>query len=159
MLWSLIKILLFVGIASYQVMADQNVTAQPGSVEAPANTVEVEVVGQKYFWTYDYPNQPMQGGEGNVSAQNTMVVPTDRPIVLKVTSKDWLHSFHVPGLGLKKDAFPGQYNTILTKANNEGQYQLYCAEYCGAGHAGMLGEVNTTSQESFETWLADQVEE
>lgn len=156
-------ILVAVGIGSYLVLADPYVTANSQQeIDEEQDPIEINVVAQKYFWTFEYPEETVEevtGMSGNASVRGTLVMPTDRPVELNVTSRDWLHAFHVPDMGLKSDAFPGQYNTILTKANNEGQYQLYCAEYCGAGHAGMLGEVNTTSQESFETWLADQVEE
>ncbi|MEF8839848.1 MAG: cytochrome c oxidase subunit II, partial [Haloarculaceae archaeon] len=61
-----------------------------------------------------------------------------------------------PGLGLKQDAFPAQWQSIYTEATDTGTYQLYCAEYCGSGHSGMLGTVEVRTQEDFETWLNDQ---
>jgi cytochrome c oxidase subunit 2 len=62
----------------------------------------------------------------------------------------------VPGLGLKSDAFPGQYNRLRTNAGNTGTYQLYCAEYCGSGHSQMLGTVEVVPQDEYEDWLAEQ---
>jgi cytochrome c oxidase subunit 2 len=63
-------------------------------------------------------------------------------------------------MGLKSDAFPGQWNTLLTTANHPGEeYQLYCAEYCGSGHSQMLGTVETKTQDNFESWLANQTSE
>ena len=75
---------------------------------------------------------------------------------MNITSKDWLHAFHVPSMGLKSDAFPGQSNYILTKATDTGEHQLYCAEYCGAGHSQMLGTVEVRGQEGFQTWMSEQ---
>lgn len=143
-------ILLFVGVASYQVLAQPYVTATgPDAADAldtEAEPLEVQVVGARYSWTFVYP-------EHDVSSTGTMVLPVDRPVRFNVTSTDWIHSMHVPGLGLKQDAFPGQSNYLLTKATDRGQYQLYCAEYCGVGHSDMLATVDVRSPEAFRDWL------
>jgi cytochrome c oxidase subunit 2 len=87
------------------------------------------------------------------------MLPTDRPVKLNITSTDWLHAFHVPSMGLKSDAFPGQYNQLLTTVQQaDKKHQLYCAEYCGSGHSQMLGTVQTMSQDDFQTWLTQQAE-
>ncbi|WP_250137694.1 cytochrome c oxidase subunit II [Halorientalis salina] len=98
---------------------------------------------------------------GTVSSSETMKMPANREVTLNITSNDWLHSFHAPGLGLKQDAFPGEWNQIRTKATETGEHQLYCAEYCGSGHSDMLGQVEVVSQEEYrewkvDTWLEDQ---
>jgi cytochrome c oxidase subunit 2 len=155
-------ILVAVGIAAYTVMANPYVTAQSDrALDSQQEPVEIKVVAQKYYWSFEYPNETVREITGNESAtsftnSNTLVMPTDRPVELNITSKDWLHAFHVPDMGLKQDAFPGQWNALLTKANNEGKYQLYCAEYCGAGHSNMLGTVDVRSQAGFEQWVGNQ---
>jgi cytochrome c oxidase subunit 2 len=150
-------ILVAVGIGAYTVLANPWVTASSDqALEDTREPLEVEIIGQRYFWQFEYPNETveaMTGQDTAVSTSNTLVIPTDRPLELNVTSTDWLHAFHVPGLGLKSDAFPGQYNQLLTKANNEGEFQLYCAEYCGSGHSQMLGTVEVVSQDEFATFL------
>ena len=85
---------------------------------------------------------------------NTLVMPKGQNIRLNITSRDWLHAFHVPDMGLKQDALPGQSNSIVTKPTSTGEYQLYCAEYCGVGHSGMLGSVEVKSQSNYNSWLA-----
>jgi cytochrome c oxidase subunit 2 len=161
-------ILLFVGFASYQVLgvsaiggvtASTNPDAGPAAVthdydgaigpNSGEDAVQVEVVAQKYFWTFNYEG-------ANVSSTGELVIPADRTVYIHITSTDWLHSFHVPGLGLKQDAFPGQYNTIKTEVYETGTYQLYCAEYCGVGHSSMLGTVKVVSPEEYDQWLAQQ---
>lgn len=169
-------ILLFVGFAAYQVLgvpAIGGVTASsnpnavepatthdyPGAVGPPPgeDVVEVEVVAQKYSWTFNYPNETVNGNESRyVSNPGTMVIPANKTVYLHVTSTDWLHAVHVPGLGLKQDAFPGKYNTITTVAYETGSYQLYCAEYCGVGHSAMLAEVDVVSQSEYQTWLDEK---
>jgi cytochrome c oxidase subunit 2 len=155
-------ILVAVGIGAYTVMANPYVSAQSDqALDEQQEPIEIKVVAQKYFWSFEYPNETVREITGNESAtsfsnSNTLVMPTDRPVELNITSRDWLHAFHVPDMGLKQDAFPGQWNTLLTKANNEGEFQLYCAEYCGAGHSNMLGAVDVRSQEDFEEWVGNQ---
>lgn len=92
---------------------------------------------------------------GTVTSAGTLRLPTDRDVVLNITSEDWLHAFHVPALGLKQDAFPGEWNQLITRAREPGTYQLYCAEYCGQGHSQMLGTVEVVSQEEYRTFLVD----
>ena len=149
-------ILLFVGVASYQVLAEPYVTATSAdsgvdTVAEDEEVMEVQVTAQKYNWQFYYPEQ-------DVTSANTLVIPEEQPVRLNITSKDWLHAFHVPSMGLKSDAFPGQSNYILTKATDTGEHQLYCAEYCGAGHSQMLGTVEVRSQDEFRTWMSENSE-
>lgn len=145
-------VLLVVGYASYGVMANEYVTNAEGQFDPGEDAVEVEVVGQTYLWNYNYQGE-------NVSTQGTMVLPANTDIYLHVTSDDWIHAVHVPELGLKQDAMPGTHNTIKTKITSEGNYTLYCAEYCGVGHSQMLGEIEVVSQEEYQDWLENQQSE
>jgi len=155
-------ILLFVGVASYQVLAEPMVTAQSTQqLETNDQPVKVEVVAQKYFWTFNYNGTAANtsqeySADNRLSTTGTLVIPADRTIRLSVTSKDWLHAFHVPGLGLKQDAMPGQHNVIKTSVNEEGTYQLYCAEYCGSGHSQMLGKVRVLPEDEYQDWVDEQ---
>ncbi|UPV99510.1 cytochrome c oxidase subunit II [Halorussus gelatinilyticus] len=142
-------VLLVVGYASYGVMANEYVSNASGEYQPSEQAVEVEVVGQKYLWNFNYQGE-------NVSTTGTLVLPKGQNVFLHITSTDWLHAFHVPELGLKQDAIPGQTETIKTKITNTGTYQLYCAEYCGVGHSKMLGEVEVVSQQEYQQWLDQQ---
>jgi len=152
-------VLVAVGVGSYTVMADPHV-AGPGEVtDDGQDALEIKVTAQRYSWTFDYPNETVRAITGNdtaVSNTNTLIIPEGREIQLNVTATDWLHSFHVPSLGLKQDAFPAQWQSIYTKATATGTHQLYCAEYCGSGHSGMLGTVEVRTQDAFESWLSEQ---
>lgn len=146
-------VLLFVGYASYGVMANQYITTtHADTLNKEPDAVNVEVVGQRYVWTYNYPDE-------NIEGASTLVIPKGRPVYLNVTSTDWIHSFHVPELGLKQDAIPNQHHAIKTKVTEEGTYQVYCAEYCGVGHSNMLSEVRVVSDSEYQKWLNQQQKE
>lgn len=138
-------VLLFVGVASYGVMAQ---VTTPPSAEPQEDQVVVDVIAEKWVWNYEYP-------EENAAATNTMVIPVDQEIYLNVTSVDWLHAFHAPELGLKQDARPGKPIPLEFTPTEKGEYTLYCAEYCGAGHSKMLGTIKVVSQEEYQNWLAE----
>ncbi|MEF8771188.1 cytochrome c oxidase subunit II [Halodesulfurarchaeum sp.] len=145
-------VLLFVGLASYQVMADPAVTAPHSVEEVEGDPVEVDITGQQYLWLFEYP-------EHNVTKPRTMVIPVNQTVFMRIESRDMIHAVHVPGLALKSDAIPGQVNTLQTTATEEGTYTLFCAEYCGEGHSQMLAEVKVVSQSEYQQWLDDQKEE
>lgn len=146
MVTAIALILVFVGASSYVVLADPAVSDTPDEYERPENAVAVEVVSQQWFWEVHYP-------EENVTVRNEIVLPVDRPVIINTTSTDVIHAIHAPGLGLKQDAIPGQWNTIWTTPTDRGSYRLYCAEYCGAGHSKMMGTVRVVSGDEYRQWL------
>jgi len=150
-------ILLFVGVASYQVMASPFVTAESTQAtqfdEEP--TEHIEVQAYRYGWTFYY-NGSSFNDTTSVTSSTNLKIPANQEVKLRITSRDWLHAFHVPSLGLKSDAFPGSYNSLRTVATEPGTYQLYCAEYCGSGHSQMLGTVEVLPQDEYEAWLSEQ---
>ena len=143
-------ILLFVGVASYGVLADQNVTYQPQAEDASGDPVVVHAEAYQWGWEMSYPEN------GNFTTGTEIVVPKDRPVVIEVTSRDVIHGFHVPDLALKVDAMPGQVNTIRTVPYEEGTYQGYCTEYCGVAHSQMYFTVEVVSQDEYQDWLDEQ---
>jgi cytochrome c oxidase subunit 2 len=115
----------------------------------PANAYDITVIAQRWSWAFQYPN-------GYVDAN--LHVPVDRPIRLKLVSRDVIHSFYVPAFRLKKDAVPGRYNQAwfaATKINDTQGYDLFCAEYCGTSHSNMLAKVYVHDATAFARWLED----
>lgn len=166
-------ILLFVGVASYTVLgnpaialtADEN-QAQPQaqqeiqpSVTHPNRSgatapdskqaVEIEVDAFQWGWEFIYP-------DAGVNSSTELAIPANKSVYLHITSRDVIHAVHVPSLGLKQDAIPGQYNTIMTNATEPGTYQLYCAEFCGSGHSKMLANMTVMPQGEYQSWLDEQ---
>jgi cytochrome c oxidase subunit 2 len=143
-------ILLFVGVASYGVLANENVTYQPSEELENKDPVVVHAEAFQWGWEMSYPEA------GNFSTGTEIVVPKDRPVVFQVTSRDVIHGFHVPEMALKTDAFPGQVNVIKTVPYEEGTYQGYCSEYCGVAHSQMYFTVEVVSQEEYQQWVSEQ---
>ncbi len=114
---------------------------------APANAIEIGVVGQKWSWGITYPN----GGTDS----NRLVVPVGEPVRLTMTSTDVLHSFYVPAFRVKQDVLPNRYTTLWFEATEVGNYHIFCAEYCGDNHSYMIGTVEVVSRERYEAYLAE----
>lgn len=116
--------------------------------EQPAGALEIEVYGAQWWWEYEYPN-------GVVTA-NELHIPTDRDIVLTMTSRDVIHSYWIPKLVGKKDVVPGRTTTLSFSATEPGEYFGQCVEFCGASHANMRLRVFAQEPAEYEAWLANQ---
>ncbi len=110
----------------------------------PANSYEVQVTGQKWKWLFTYPS-------GHVD--ETLHVPVDQPVRLVMSSEDVIHSFYVPAFRIKRDVVPGRYSKLWFKATKVGEFQVFCAEYCGTGHSDMLAKVVVHEPGGFEKWM------
>jgi cytochrome c oxidase subunit 2 len=110
----------------------------------PANAYEILVNGQKWNWSFTYPN-------GYVDAN--LHVPVDRPVRLVMTSADVIHSLYVPAFRVKRDVVPGRYAKAWFEATEPGEYELFCAEYCGTSHSDMIAKVVVHPPGEFESWL------
>jgi len=114
----------------------------------PADSMDVYVMAKKWMWKFAYPDGP--------NAINVLRVPAGRNVRLLMTSRDVIHSFYVPEFRIKQDVLPGRYTQTWFNATTPGRYQILCAEYCGAGHSIMRGEVIVLKPQDFEDWLAFQ---
>jgi len=112
----------------------------------PIDSMDVYVMGKKWMWKFAYPDGP--------NAVNVLRVPAGRNVRLLMTSRDVIHSFYVPEFRVKMDVLPGRYTQIWFNATTPGRYQILCAEYCGAGHSIMRGEVIVLRPQEYEDWLA-----
>ena len=110
----------------------------------PANAYEILVEGQKWKWSFSYPN-------GYID--ENLHVPVNRPIQLVMSSQDVIHSLYVPAFRVKRDVVPGRYAKVWFEATEPGEYDLFCAEYCGTGHSDMLAHVIVHPPGEFEAWL------
>jgi cytochrome c oxidase subunit 2 len=84
---------------------------------------------------------------------NELHVPVRTPVRLTMTSEDVIHSFYVPAFRIKMDVLPGRYTSTWFEATKPGEYHLFCAEYCGNKHSGMIGKVVVMESVDYEDWL------
>ena len=81
-------------------------------------------------------------------------VPVGQPVKLTMTSEDVIHSFSIPAFRVRHDVFPGHYDSLWFTATKPGRYHLFCTEYCGNQHAGMIGWVNVLDKRAYANWAS-----
>jgi cytochrome c oxidase subunit 2 len=113
---------------------------------APEGALEIYVVGKQWMWKLQHPEGPRE--------INELHVPVGRPVRLIMTSQDVIHSFYIPAFRIKNDVLPGRYSTAWFEATRTGEYHLFCAEYCGTQHSGMVGRVIVMEPAEYEQWLS-----
>ena len=111
----------------------------------PKDAMEIKVTGQKWFWSFTYP-------EGNTTIQE-LVVPAGKPIKLLMSSQDVIHALYIPDFRIKRDVLPNRYSIIWFEAPNPGEHYLFCAEYCGTEHSKMIGKVRVLPEREYAEWL------
>lgn len=112
----------------------------------PDNAMEVNVVGKRWMWKLQHIT-----GQREI---NELHVPVGMPVKLTLTSEDVIHSFFIPAFRIKRDAVPGRYSTAWFTATRTGTYHLFCAEYCGTQHSGMIGRIVVLEPGAYQQWLA-----
>lgn len=138
-LWSFIPFVIFMVVFVWGWLVYHKFRAMPD------RGLEIAVEAQKWDWTFAYKNGRRVSGE--------FYVPVGEPVKLVMTSKDVIHSFFVPAFRGKQDVVPGRYTTFWFKADSIGNYHVFCAEYCGDKHSGMLAKVNVVTRDQFDDWL------
>ncbi len=116
----------------------------------PAGAMEVYVVAKQWMWKIQHPE-----GQREI---NELHVPVGQPVKVTLTSEDVIHSFFVPAFRVKVDVLPGRYVSTWFEATKPGRYDLFCSQYCGVNHSGMIGTVIVMKPEEYQTWLASHAE-
>jgi cytochrome c oxidase subunit 2 len=112
----------------------------------PRGASEVYVVAKQWMWKLEH-----QEGQREI---NELHVPVGRDVKLIMTSQDVIHSFYVPAFRIKQDVLPGRYTTAWFRATKPGVYHLFCSQYCGTMHSGMIGQVVVMEPAQYEAWLS-----
>jgi cytochrome c oxidase subunit II len=112
----------------------------------PADTLNLYVVGKQWMWKVQHP-----GGQAEI---NEIHVPVGRDVKLTMTSQDVIHDVYIPAFRVKADVLPGKYTHLWFRPTKAGRYHLFCAEYCGLQHSGMIGWVTAMEPQQYEDWLA-----
>ena len=114
----------------------------------PADAFVVEVTGRMWSWLHEYDN-------GIESDQLT--IPVGEAVRLNLHSVDVLHSYYIPAFKIKQDAVPGIDDLFLWFTPKEtGEYTVFCAEYCGLQHSGMLTTVRVLTRDEFDAWYQSE---
>lgn len=124
--------------------------------DKPEDAFEINVTGQQWVWTFEYPSITDENGEP-LSTAAEFHFPAGRDIVFHVRSNDVVHSFAIPRLAGTVDAVPGEVNTFWVRADRPGTYAGQCREFCGIGHADMRLVAHADTEEDFEAWVAEEL--
>jgi cytochrome c oxidase subunit 2 len=115
----------------------RNATAAEGATE-------IRVRAKKWSWEFEYPTGDRAPGE--------LTLELGRPYKMIISSEDVLHSFFIPEFRMKRDAVPGQYSFIQFTPTKAGEAHVFCAEYCGTSHSGMLATVKVLTTDQYKAW-------
>jgi cytochrome c oxidase subunit II len=112
----------------------------------PDQTLEIYATGKRWMWKFQHLD-----GKAEI---NALHVPVGRPVKVTFTSEDVLHSLYFPSFRTKADAIPGRYSTVWFEATKTGEWHIFCAEYCGTRHSGMIGMVTVMEPAAYQAWLS-----
>ena len=116
----------------------------------PDDATPMYVVGKQWMWKFQHLD-----GHREI---NELHVPVGRKVKLTMTTEDVIHSFFVPAFRIKLDVVPGKYSTLWFEPTKAGRYHLFCAEYCGTSHSGMIGWVEVMEAPEYQAWLGGGAE-
>ena len=144
-IWSIIPLVIVLGIFVWATGLFFDI-ARP-----PAETMNIYATGKQWMWKFQHLD-----GQREI---NELHVPVGRKVKMIMTSEDVIHDLYVPAFRVKADVIPGRYSHIWFEATKAGEYHLFCAEYCGTKHSGMIGRVVVMEPDDFQAWLSGGVQE
>jgi len=112
----------------------------------PRDATEVYVVAKQWMWKLEHAE-----GQREI---NELHVPVGQDVKLIMTSQDVIHSFFVPAFRMKQDVLPGRYTVTWFRATKAGTYHLFCSQYCGTQHSGMIGSIIVMEPAQYEAWMS-----
>ncbi|MDQ6803267.1 MAG: c-type cytochrome [Acidobacteriota bacterium] len=116
----------------------------------PDNALDIYATGKQWMWKFQHPS-----GQREI---NELHVPVNRPIRVTMASEDVIHSLFFPFFRVKADVLPNRYRTLWFEATKVGRFHIFCAEYCGTMHSGMIGWVDVMEPTDYQKWLAGGTE-
>jgi cytochrome c oxidase subunit II len=137
--WSLIPFFISIGIFVWASVVFFHI------VRAPDQTLDIYSTGKRWMWRFQHIDGQLE--------INELHVPVGRAVRVVFTSEDVLHDLFIPAFRVKADAVPGRYSAIWFEPTKVGEYHLFCAEYCGTRHSGMIGTVYVMEQADYQAWL------
>jgi len=144
-IWSVIPLIIVMGIFVWST-AIFFAIARP-----PAETMNIYATGKQWMWKFQHLD-----GQREI---NELHVPVGRKVKMIMTSEDVIHDLFIPAFRVKADVIPGRYSHLWFEATKAGEYHLFCAEYCGTKHSGMIGRVVVMEPDDYQAWLSGGVQE
>ncbi|WP_347266097.1 cytochrome c oxidase subunit II [Paracoccus sp. (in: a-proteobacteria)] len=169
--WTLVPVLILVAIGAFSLpilFRSQEMPNDPDLV--------IKAIGHQWYWSYEYPDDGIafdallldkadladagyEESEYLLAADNPVVVPVGKKVLVQVTATDVIHAWTVPAFAVKQDAVPGRIAQLWFSVDQEGVYFGQCSELCGINHAYMPIVVKAVSQEKYDAWLAGAKEQ
>jgi cytochrome c oxidase subunit 2 len=126
-----------------------------GRNSVPPNAYPIGVHAKQFEWQMTYA-----GPDGkSFTVRNQLHVPVGRPIVVRLSAEDVIHSFYVPQFRVRQDVVPGMDIKAWFQATVPGTYELGCSQLCGLGHYRMRAQVYVHTQEAYDAWLKQAAQE
>ncbi|MFZ2493729.1 MAG: cytochrome c oxidase subunit II [Thermoanaerobaculia bacterium] len=144
LVWIVVPAVIFVGIFLWGAWVYFKIQ------RVPPNALEVYATGRQWMWKFQHPS-----GQREI---NTLHVPVGRPVKITMASEDVIHSLWFPYFRVKADVLPSRYRTMWFTPTKVGRYHIFCAEYCGTLHSGMVGWVEVMEPVDYQKWLAGGTE-
>jgi cytochrome c oxidase subunit 2 len=113
---------------------------------APKDTFNVTITGRMWNYTFQYENGKQT---------DTLYVPQNKAVKMKLVSMDVIHGFYIPAFRIKEDVVPGREKMSWFIPEREGSFELFCSEYCGMNHSYMYTYVKVLPQDKFNAWYVD----
>ncbi len=128
-----------------------------GRDSVPPDAIPYAVDARQFEWHMTHPGPDgVLGTADDIEVRNNLHIPVNRPVVIRLTAEDVIHSFFVPAFRVKQDAVPGMSINVWFEATETGVYEIACAELCGLGHYRMRGLVTVHTPEEYERWVEAQ---
>jgi cytochrome c oxidase subunit 2 len=112
----------------------------------PDDAMRVKAIARMWNFQFQYENG---------KTTDTLYVPINEPVILDLVALDVLHSLYIPAFRVKEDMVPGQEKFMWFIPGTEGEFDLFCTEYCGLEHSYMFTGVRVMPQEAFNDWITD----
>jgi len=138
--WSIIPLCVFMAIFLWSAVVYFRLRTPP------RDSTEVYVVAKQWMWKLEHAE-----GQREI---NELHVPVGRDVKLIMTSQDVIHSFFVPEFRMKQDVLPGRYTMAWFRATKPGTYHLFCTQYCGTQHSGMIGSIIVMEPAQYKAWMS-----
>ena len=115
--------------------------------------LEVDVTGHQWWWEVTYPDPE---SDKIIKTANEMHIPVGKPVLVRLATRDVIHSMWIPNLHGKRDLIPGRVNKLWIQADRPGVFRAPCAEFCGLQHAHMAFVVVAENETDFVKWKTNQ---